>query len=46
MIFDLKLVINDGTGVNYNISGTKFSTAVDGITYTFVSSIRQNNSTS
>ena len=37
-IADLKLVINDGTGATITIpAGTKFSTAVDGLTYTFVS---------
>ena len=37
-IADLKLVINDGTGATITIpAGTKFSTQVDGLTYTFVS---------
>ena len=37
-IADLKLVINDGTGATIIIpAGTKFSTTVDGLTYTFVS---------
>ena len=37
-VADLKLVINDGTGATITIpAGTKFSTAVDGLTYTFVS---------
>ena len=37
-IADLKLVINDGTGSTITIpAGTKFSSAVDGLTYTFVS---------
>ena len=37
-IADLKLVINDGTGATIIIpAGTKFSTQVDGLTYTFVS---------
>ena len=37
-IADLKLVINDGTGATITIpAGTKFSTTVDGLTYTFVS---------
>jgi len=37
-IADLKLVINDGTGSSITIpAGTKFTSAVDGLTYTFVS---------
>ena len=37
-IADLKLVINDGTGATITIpAGTKFSSAIDGLTYTFVS---------
>ena len=37
-IADLKLVINDGTGSTITIpAGTKFSSAIDGLTYTFVS---------
>ena len=37
-VADLKLVINDGTGATITIpAGTKFSTTVDGLTYTFVS---------
>lgn len=37
-VADLKLVINDGTGATITIpAGTKFSTQVDGLTYTFVS---------
>ena len=36
-IADLKLVINDGTGSTITIpAGTKFSSAIDGLTYTFV----------
>ena len=37
-IADLKLVINDGTGSTITIpAGTKFSSSIDGLTYTFVS---------
>ena len=37
-IADLKLVINDGTGASITIpAGTKFTSAIDGLTYTFVS---------
>ena len=37
-IADLKLVINDGTGATITIpAGTKFSSSIDGLTYTFVS---------
>jgi len=37
-VADLKLVINDGTGSTITIpAGTKFTTAIDGLTYTFVS---------
>jgi len=37
-VADLKLVINDATGSTVVIpAGTKFSTSIDGITYTFVS---------
>ena len=37
-IADLKLVINDGTGSSITIpAGTKFSSSIDGLTYTFVS---------
>ena len=36
-IADLKLVINDATGSTVTIpAGTKFSSAIDGLTYTFV----------
>ena len=36
-IADLKLVINDGTGSIITIpAGTKFSSSIDGLTYTFV----------
>ena len=37
-IADLKLVINDGTGSTITIpAGTKFTSSIDGLTYTFVS---------
>src|SRR6056300_563216 len=37
-IADLKLVINDGTGASITIpAGTKFTSSIDGLTYTFVS---------
>jgi len=37
-VADLKLVINDGTGSTITIpAGTKFTTTIDGLTYTFVS---------
>ena len=37
-VADLKLVINDGTGATITIpAGTKFSSSIDGLTYTFVS---------
>ena len=37
-IADLKLVINDGTGATITIpAGTKFTSSIDGLTYTFVS---------
>lgn len=37
-IADLKLVINDGTGSTITIpAGTKFTSTIDGLTYTFVS---------
>ena len=37
-IADLKLVINDGTGSSITIpAGTKFTSSIDGLTYTFVS---------
>ena len=37
-VADLKLVINDGTGSSITIpAGTKFSSSIDGLTYTFVS---------
>ena len=37
-IADLKLVINDATGSTVTIpAGTKFSSSIDGLTYTFVS---------
>ena len=37
-IADLKIVINDGTGATITIpAGTKFTSSIDGLTYTFVS---------
>ena len=37
-IADLKLVINDGTGSSITVpAGTKFTSSIDGLTYTFVS---------